>query len=200
MNADKATIRAAALQRRDAIPPDARHANAQRIVARICALEVFMQAQTVLAYSGFGTEIDTTSLLEQVRKSGKTLVLPRISRVSGMLELFRVDDPAADLTAGVWGIKEPDAERCMRCMPQELDLIVMPGVAFDRRGGRLGYGKGYYDRLLGECIGKGLEPVTVAGAFEAQVIDTVPMERHDVPVDVLVTEAGIFRRQAAETR
>ncbi len=64
----------------------------------------------------------------------------------------------------------------------------MPGVAFDRCGGRLGYGKGYYDKMLAECVRSGHRPGTVAGLFELQLVEQVPMERHDMPVDVLVTE------------
>jgi 5-formyltetrahydrofolate cyclo-ligase len=194
MDFDKASIRAAALQRRDAIPSEVRRAHAQRIIAGICAMDAFREARVVMAYSGFGTEIDTAPLLREITQAGKTLIMPRVSRATGVLEIFRVEDPEADLVDGVWGIREPNPQRCAPCAPEEINLIIMPGAVFDRRGGRIGYGKGYYDKLLGECMRKGHHPATVAGAFEVQVVDAVPMESHDVPVDVLVTELGVRER------
>lgn len=204
MSADKASIRASALQRRDALAPALRSAHGGSIIARICALPQFDAAQVVMAYSGFGNEIDTSSLLDAIRKAGKKLAMPRIVKATGLLDVLEVNDPQTDLLEGVWGIREPDPARCRLLSPQEIDLVIMPGAVFDRKGGRIGYGKGYYDKLLAQCQQHGRVPTTVAGAFDVQVVDEVPVEAHDMPVDVLVTErevlvmaAGGVNRRAA---
>ncbi len=100
-------------------------------------------------------------------------------------------EPETELVAGVWGIREPDPARCAPMATDEPDLVLVPGVAFDIRGGRIGYGAAYYDRLLGRC-----PPGTplVAAAFEVQIVDAVPMEPHDRRVDRIVTEQHVYPR------
>lgn len=142
----------------------------------------------VMAYCSFGSELDTSSILAEVHARGKTLVLPRLNRERDALDLFAVSDPQSELVANAWGIREPRPAVCARVDPVALDFILVPGVAFDERGGRLGYGKAYYDKLLHSCVRAGETPFTVAGTFEAQMVDSVPMEAHDVRVGAVVTE------------
>jgi 5-formyltetrahydrofolate cyclo-ligase len=188
VNTTKARIRSATLERRDALSADERADFSRRIVDRVMALEEFGRARSVMAYCGFGTEIDTLPLLRAVLESGKSLALPRVARAKNGLEIYQVGSLQEDLVPGTWGIPEPLAARC-RPMPHgEIDLVLMPGVAFDRCGGRIGYGKGYYDRMLADCLRNGHRPITVAGLYELQLFERVPMESHDIPVDLLVTE------------
>jgi 5-formyltetrahydrofolate cyclo-ligase len=182
----KAELRAVALQRRDALSPSLRRDYGQIILNRIIAMEQFHQARTVMAYCGFGSEIDTAPLLRAVLESGKTLVLPKINRPAGVLDIYQVDDLETGLLTGVWGIREPNPATCQARTPPDIDMVLVPGVAFDRKGGRIGYGKGYYDKLLAQCR----HACKIAGAFEVQVFDSVPMAPHDIPVDALVTETG----------
>ena len=184
----KAAVRAAALLRRDALPPPVRLTLSRLITGRILAMEEFARAQAVLAYCGFGSELDTGQLLRAVLASGKTLWLPKVNRAAGRLNVYRVEQLDTQLRAGVWGIREPDPSVCEEGALDRVDLVLVPGVAFDRRGGRLGYGQGYYDRLLAGTA----NATVVAGAFEVQVVDSVPRELHDIPMQRLVTEAGIF--------
>jgi len=186
----KAEIRSSALRRRDALPPSVRQEYGRTILNRILAMDVFQRSQTVLAYSSFGSEIDTLPLLLAVLGSGKTLLLPKVKRAAGGLEAYEVRNIESDLRAGPWGILEPAPEICACRAPSEQELILVPGVAFDRQGGRIGYGRGYYDKLLASCSSLNHFPRTIAAAFEVQVVDAVPMEPHDVRIDMLVTEAG----------
>jgi 5,10-methenyltetrahydrofolate synthetase len=179
----KAEFRALALERRTALPVELHAVYSRAIWNCVFASEEFQRAPRVMAYCSFGSEIDTSSLLRQILGRGKTLLLPKINR--GLLEVYLVKDLATDLVAGMWGILEPDPARCEAHALAEKDLAVLPGVAFDRHGGRVGYGKGYYDRLLAKC-----NPVTVAAAFEVQVFDQVPTEPHDARIDRLITEAS----------
>ena len=101
------------------------------------------------------------------------------------LRLYAVASLTEDLLPGVWGIREPDPARCREASIEEIDFILVPGVAFDASGGRLGYGGGFYDRLLGHAR-PGVPKV--AGAFSLQVVAAVPVEDHDCRVTTLVTE------------
>ncbi len=132
----------------------------------------------------------TDELLWRVLSDGKALLLPRVER--GGLGLYEVRDLAADLEPGTWGIREPKPARCPPADPGRVDFALVPGVAFDREARRLGYGGGFYDRLLAG----GLPEATplVSGAFGVQIVDEVPVDPHDAPVDLVVTEGSIYTR------
>lgn len=187
--ARKAQIRATVLSARDSLGADDRRRHSRTIIARIVDLDAFQRAAVVMGYCSFGSELDTETFLEAALAQGKKLALPRIDRVRGCLVTYLVHDPAAQLMEGVWGIQEPNPDRCAPIEPSMLDFVLTPGVAFDGRGGRIGYGKGYYDRLLYACSLRGQLPAIVAGAFDVQIVDSVPMEKHDIQIDAVVTEA-----------
>jgi 5-formyltetrahydrofolate cyclo-ligase len=193
----KAAIRACVLARRNALTPGDRACASLCIQQRILAMGAFTGARVVMAYCGFGSELDTSLFLAKVYARGKTLVLPRIDRDRHALAIFTVRDPDRELVANAWGIREPRPDVCAPALLSELDFILVPGLAFDSYGGRLGYGKGYYDRLFHACAQHSAAPFTVAGAFEAQMMDRVPMEPHDVTVPCIVTEARTIGAAAA---
>jgi 5-formyltetrahydrofolate cyclo-ligase len=186
----KAAARRAVLLRRDALPGGERTLLSARIVATILNLPSYRDAGAVLAYASFGTELQTDELLRRVLADGKTLVLPRVER--GGLGLYEVRDLAGDLAPGTWGIREPEPDRCPPADAGGVGFALVPGVAFDRGARRLGYGGGYYDRLLAG----GLPEATplVSGAFEVQILDKIPLDPHDAPVDVVVTEKEAYAR------
>ncbi len=192
LRALKAELRSLLLQRRDAVPAELRIEHGQAILARLSATEAFQSAGVVMAYCGVGSEIDTRPLLRAALRGGKTLALPKVNRAAGILDIFAVRDLDADLESGVWGIREPNPGTCARVAPAELDVILVPGIAFDLEGGRIGYGEGFYDRFLRACHDAGSRPVTVAAAFSFQLLDAVPMERHDVRIDAIATETGYY--------
>lgn len=182
----KAHIRSRVLAARNGLSPEERSTQSRQIAERIVGMMAFRHARVVMAYNTFGSEVHTDAFIRVVREGGKRLVLPRIDRGRDCLALYQVDGEHA-LKAGVWGIREPDPVLCAPVSPGELDFVLTPGVAFDRRGGRIGYGKGYYDRLLASCLEEGGRPWTVAGAFDVQLVDAVPLEEHDVPVHAVAT-------------
>src|SRR6266545_4337955 len=120
------------------------------------------------------------------------VALPAFDRARDAIAMHIVRDPGRDLAANAWGIREPQPDVCMPARPSEVDFILVPGIAFDARGGRLGYGKAYYDRLFRALAREGAVPFTVAGAFDAQIVDRVPMDVHDVAVPRIVTEARVI--------
>ena len=141
----------------------------------------------MLFRSGFGTEVDTAAFVAQVLHDGKLLALPRINKASQTLQLHRINR-LDELVSGVWGIREPHGEAPTVSLA-EIDFVLMPGVAFDRQGARLGYGAGYYDRLLASGQRRALR---VAAAFDVQIVDSVPADAHDQRLDIIITENRII--------
>ncbi|HEY1785107.1 MAG TPA: 5-formyltetrahydrofolate cyclo-ligase [Pirellulales bacterium] len=162
------------------------------IICRALAdLPEYAAAQSVLFYVDIRAEVRTQHFLPTALASNKTVVVPYCS--AGRLELFRLES-MDELAAGSYQILEPHRElrsqADRRAAIDQVDLIVVPGVAFDRDGARLGHGLGYYDKLLS---GARAETPRVALAFECQIFPTLPTAPHDVPMHIIVTERAIYR-------
>jgi 5-formyltetrahydrofolate cyclo-ligase len=191
IQARKQALRQRIIAARDNLTPTLRASSSKRIVDQICSLATYKTARTVLGYLNFGSELAIEAWIRQALTDGKRVLLPRVNRASMLLELFEVKDIDSDVAAGAYGIREPVVERCERFEALgEIDLILMPGVAFDREGGRLGYGGGYFDKLLAHLPHR---PVLIAGAFAMQVVAEVPQEASDYKVDYLITENETIR-------
>lgn len=191
IQARKQALRQRIIAARDNLTPTLRASSSKHIVDQICGLATYKTARTVLGYLNFGSELAIEAWIRQALTDGKRVLLPRVNRASMLLELFEVKDIDSDVAAGAYGIREPVVERCERFEALgEIDLILMPGVAFDREGGRLGYGGGYFDKLLAHLPHR---PVLIAGAFAMQVVAEVPQEASDYKVDYLITENETIR-------
>lgn len=140
------------------------------------------RAQRICMYISLPEEVDTKKILAIVLSQKKDVILPRVVSHSSM-KLHRIQS-FDDLTLGLHGIKEPK-ETCAIISAHEVDLFVVPGVAFDREGYRLGRGKGYYDRLLSRA-----KATKIGLAFSCQIVSRLPRERYDIPMDVVITESG----------
>jgi 5-formyltetrahydrofolate cyclo-ligase len=180
----KRALRDRVLAARDRLPADAHRASSRAIAATLAARDDFRAARTVLLTLPFRGEWDTSALIAAALDAGKVLVLPRVNQASRMLELCAVVDLDRETVGGFHGIREPDT-RCAPVAPDAVDWVLVPGVAFDRECRRLGYGGGYYDRLLPSIAASAPR---IAGAFELQVVDRVPATQHDLGVDAVVTE------------
>ena len=141
--------------------------------------EKFRSARSVGAYSAIGSEVATNLILDEALRLGKRVALPKTQSDGIRFYEFSKTD---ELTDGRYGIKEPQASSQIT----HLDLIVVPGLAFDRNGHRLGYGKGYYDRYL-----RTAKAFTVGLGFSFQLVDVLPTDDHDIKLGALATEKGI---------
>jgi 5-formyltetrahydrofolate cyclo-ligase len=150
----------------------------------LLALPAYRAARAVAAYASFGSEFDTSEFLATALAEGKQLALPRINRAQGALELRHVVDLDADLVAGVWGIREP-AQHCPLLAPAMVDFMLVPGVAFAASGARLGYGGGFYDRLIASLDGR---TARIAAAYQLQMVDQLPEGTQDQRVNEIITE------------
>ena len=162
----------------------------QQIVDRFMALPEYAKATTVMFYVDVRSEVRTRQHFPAALASGKRIVIPYC--VDGELELFHLES-MEELSVGMYKILEPKVE--LRSVPEkrvdviELDLIMVPGVAFDRRGARSGHGMGYYDKLLEHARP---DAPLVALAFECQMFDEVPTQEHDIFMDKVITEAAVY--------
>ena len=180
----KLRLRERIVTERDALTAAIR-ADASKAIARaIAALGSYARARVVLLTLPLRNEWDATLLLDDALAAGKVVVLPRVDATARMLRLHRIDDRVRDVEPGHLGIPEP-LRSCAAVASAEIDWVLVPGVAFDAAGRRMGYGGGYYDRLLPT-----LDPHAprVAGAFEMQVVAAIPTAPHDLRVDAVVTE------------
>jgi 5-formyltetrahydrofolate cyclo-ligase len=161
------------------------------ICAKFVALPEYATARTVLFYVDVRSEVRTRQALPDALASGKTIVVPWCN-AAGELELFRLGR-MDELAIGMYKILEPRAE--LRSLPakqveaKELDLVMVPGVAFDRTGARMGHGKGYYDKLLQHARP---DAPLVALAFECQLFPAIPTAPHDIFMDKIITEKEIY--------
>jgi 5-formyltetrahydrofolate cyclo-ligase len=164
------------------------------ICDRFMALPEYAKAKTVLFYIDVRAEVRTRHSLPAALASGKAIIVPWCND-RGELELFRLAD-MNELAIGMYKILEPKPELRMlpekQCAAEELDLVMVPGVAFDRRGARMGHGKGYYDKLLQHARP---ETPLVALAFECQLFPEVPVAQHDIFMDRIITEAAVYEGQ-----
>ena len=182
--AAKRALRDRVLGRRDALPGAQRLAAGEALRARLTALLVVAGARTMLCFASFRSEVDTTPLIAWCLARGTAVALPRIVGAHHM-EAYAVTDLQRDLVAGRWDIPEPRPGLPL-VDPAAIDVVIVPGSAFDRAGGRLGYGGGFYDTFLAR-----LRPDArrIGVGFDLQVVDRVPREAHDLCVDLIVTES-----------
>lgn len=184
LRADKRALRKRILALRDGLDPDTRAQRSAAVRDRLMALDVYRAAGTVHLFVPFGSELDTRPLLTELWAREARAVLPRVAPDRQLEHLIvRSWD---ELEPGAYGIPEPVAA-CPAVDPGQVDLICVPGVAFDAQGGRLGYGGGFYDNFLGACPAP-----RVALAFDLQIVEAVPREAHDLKVDTIVTERRLI--------
>ncbi|MBS0319471.1 MAG: 5-formyltetrahydrofolate cyclo-ligase [Proteobacteria bacterium] len=179
----KQRLRDTVLAARSALTDVARADASDRIAARLVATPRFAGAGTVMLTMPFRGEWDTQPLVDAALRAGKRVVLPRVDAGARMLVLHAVSDVGRELAAGFAGIAEPSAD-APRVEPAAIDWVLVPGLAFDDTGRRLGYGGGFYDRLLPLMRP---DAQRAAGAFDEQVVTAVPVGPHDARIDELAT-------------
>lgn len=184
----KPELRKQILARRAALSREERRAKSAAVQQRLLDLPEFRAAGRVLFFVSFSSEVETLPMIEQTLRLGKEVAAPRVWAGQSDLELRRLTHPQTQLQAGKMGIPEPNDD-CPLVSLAEIDLIIVPAVAWDEQGYRVGYGGGFYDRLLARA-----DDVPKIGlGFECQVISAVPRQDHDLRVDALVTEDRVLR-------
>ena len=183
---EKAEARREVERRIAALTAEQRADASARIRQRIAELREYFRARTVMMFAAMPDEVDTLPIIEDALAAGKTVVLPHVGRGAGKMDARVVRDVARELVPGTFGIPEP--RDCPVADPDTIEFVLVPGRAFDRQGNRLGRGGGYYDRFLAR-----IDAVRCGCVFAAQVLDAVPVEPHDVPLRIIVTEDEVIR-------
>ncbi|ABB13654.1 5-formyltetrahydrofolate cyclo-ligase [Carboxydothermus hydrogenoformans] len=185
---DKKVLRKEILNKRAAQTPAEIAAKSSRILTLLKAFAPYQQARTVMVYLDFRGEVKTREIIRDLWAYGKKVVIPvTVLSEKKLLPVYLRD--FGDLVEGTYGILEPKEEARTIAEPEVIDLVLVPGVAFDLKGNRLGYGAGFYDRFL-----PNLQPAVkkVALAFELQIVPKIPTGPHDIPMDYIITEERII--------
>jgi len=172
-------------QRRELDPKQARQWS-EWVQKHFLGAHCYMSAQKIGLYAAFDNEVDTRLAFEGCRAEGRTLAFPKISGPRSMI--FMQVSHYEEMVPNKWGIPEP-TDASPQVLTDDLDLVVVPGVAFDRNGHRLGFGAGYYDRLLQKLRP---EVMTVGFAYGFQVVDRLPAAGHDQRLKRIITEKGFL--------
>lgn len=189
---DKKALRDALISARQGLGVDERERLGHLAQKALVASPWFAQARRILLYLPIRGEVDTREITRKALAEGKGLALPRVVRVPKGLALHAWSGSSEELEPGAYGILEPRADLAQVELGQ-IDLVVVPGVGFDRKGNRLGYGGGYYDRTL-PLIRQANPQATLLGlAYSLQVVEALPVGPHDIALDGVVTDAGIVR-------
>jgi len=182
----KTLIRTELLKKRNNLSESNKLNFSDKIKKTLFDLSEYKKAKTILCYMPVNNEVDIISLIKDSLKNKKRVALPRVNKKEHSIEVFEIKNIDNDLEIGCYNILEPKFEN-KRLNYSDIDLILVPGVAFDCHGFRIGYGKGYYDGLL-----KNTNATKIALAYEFQVHDTLPSESHDVCVDKIITENRVI--------
>jgi 5-formyltetrahydrofolate cyclo-ligase len=185
----KRELRKKVQELRDVLDPMQQRLLSDQIAANLWSVPEFISAETILFFISFRSEVDTLSMIQRALEEGRTACIPCTDMNDKSMVASRILNMDGDLEMGNYNILEP-REECLRPVPpDQIDVILMPGVAFDITGGRLGYGGGYYDRFLEKC---GSHCTLIALAFELQVVDHVPCADHDHHIHKIVTEKRVI--------
>lgn len=185
---EKTTVRQAVLKKRgDFFTKGDPESASDRIIQRLKQTPAYQSAETILCFVSFGTEVMTHEFIKQALVEGKRVLVPYIrTKAEGMLASELKD--FSELEVGYYNILAPK-EDCLRLINEQPDLVIVPSVAFSQDGYRIGYGGGFYDRYLGAQTDRSH---TIGIAFSVQVVDRVPVEDFDIPVDQLITEEAVY--------
>lgn len=185
----KSEIRANISKVLDSLSEDDLSEKTKSIENRLFDFANFLESKVVLLYINRPNEVNTSRIIKRTYKQNKIVGLPSFDTDKYEMTIYKVDNPDTDLTLGWRGILEPDPSRCKHIPIDFIDIAIIPGLAFDEKGGRIGSGEGYYDRLIPKLS---VTTRKVSLSLESQVIQQVPMENNDRHVDIIITEDRII--------
>jgi 5-formyltetrahydrofolate cyclo-ligase len=181
---EKERLRQEILRRRSQLAIEEREQASRKIVQEILRSKQFQEAEIIFAYIPFRDEVDISALIEECWRMDKQIFVPKADKASQSMAFYRIES-WSDLEKGNYGIMEPKRS-CLSHTNEKIDLMIVPGVAFDRKRNRIGYGAGYYDRYLSRLNHK---PFLLAPAYSLQIVPKIPTEPWDQPLDAIITEA-----------
>ncbi len=190
---DGAQLRKKILTERNRLTAQQIETKSLAIQQRLLALEQLRDRQAIFVYVSFRSEVATLSLIDVLIDMGKTVIVPFTRVREKRLDAIHITNRLTDLEPGYCDIPEPKEELCISraIAPEEIETILLPGSVFDERGGRFGYGGGYYDRFLDKVP----TATRIGLAFDLQIIERAPLQEHDELLDMVVTESRVIRHK-----
>jgi len=192
----KKELREKVLLKRDSLTREEIEQKSRLILDKVHNLKSFGESNVIMSYVSFRSEVNTRMFINHCLELGKRVLVPAVVKKTGTgckeIIASEISDPDKDLAIGTYGILEPRKESLREINPYEIDFMVVPGTVFDKNCNRIGYGAGYYDRFMKkvkpECFKVGL-------AFQLQMVDELPSEEHDVPLDMVITERDVYLKR-----
>ena len=185
----KSTLRKNMIRQRKNMKLEDVSAFSTKIINTIMELPEFIKSKNIMLYLNFNNEVDTTPLVTWCFNNGKTVIAPYCIQSTREIIPFEINNLTTDLTKSTFGVMEPKHDLLKKFDIDDIDLIIVPGVVFDKHCNRIGFGAGYYDRFLSK---KSKEAITIGIAYDYQIIDEVPTDIYDVPLNFIVTQDRII--------
>ncbi len=186
----KQTLKQEIFQKRKSLSKEELKEKSLKIKENLYSLDEFKKAKNIMFYVSFGSEVGTRDIIKELlAKKERTIVVPYVVENYPILQLSELKN-FDWLEVKTFGILEPKELYIREFNYEKLDLVIVPGIVFDKKGHRIGYGHGYYDKFL-KTVKKDVKNIGLA--FELQVVDEIPEEEHDVPVDCVVTEKRVLK-------
>lgn len=188
----KQTLKQEILSKRNHLNKEDIKKKSELIKNNLYALPEFQKSKNIMFYASFNSEVDTQEIIKELLdKKEKIIVVPYVVKNNPILQLSELKD-FNELEPKTFGILEPKELYKREFNPEKVDLILIPGVVFARNGHRIGYGYGFYDRFLKTIKNN---PTKIALVYDFQIVEKIPEEQHDVPMDIIITEAQTIKCQ-----
>ncbi|MBS4537055.1 5-formyltetrahydrofolate cyclo-ligase [Clostridium sp. D2Q-11] len=183
----KEYLRKKVLKKRDQLNRDDVDSLSGNIISYLMRMPQFQKSKAIMVYLSFKNEVDTFKLIELMMEMNKTIIVPYTDKKENVLIPSRLKDLGDSLSKNPYGYLEPKEDALDPIKPKEIDLVIVPGLVFDKLGNRIGYGGGYYDKLLSQT-----DAFKVAVAYDFQIFPRIIPNKHDIPVDYIVTPTKII--------
>ncbi len=187
---NKKELRKKVLEARDKISDEELNCRSKVILEKVKEIDEFKKSKTIMIYVSYGKEINTHDFISECISMGKNVITPICRYSDRTLILGKTKSFPEGFNMTKYGILELEPNECEQIDPKDIDLIIMPGVAFTKQGDRMGYGGGYYDKLLSKASDK---LVTIAPVLQEFIFDEIPIEAHDIPMDYVVADEDVFK-------
>ena len=184
MQKRKFLIRKEILNRLRTQPEDQRAFKSNEITRKVVSSEEFISSRVIMVYVSMTEEVDTFDLINKAFDTGKRVIVPYSLKDKNEIIPSEMKDLKEDLERGAYGILEPKIDKIRKVPISDIDLVIVPGVAFDEKNNRLGRGKGYYDKFIKELSA---QTTTIGLCFDFQIVKDIPKDLHDLPVDKIIT-------------
>ena len=185
----KDNLRKSMLSKRKSMEIEDVTAFSDKIIGKIMELPEFIHSQNIMLYLSFNNEVNTYSLVKWCLDNNKTVIAPYCIQCNKEIVPYKITNLENDLIKSTFGVMEPKQDLLEKVNIEDIDLILVPGVAFDEHCNRIGFGAGYYDRFL--CK-KPKDTPTIGLAYDYQIIDKIPTDEYDVPLDFIITEKRVI--------